>query len=77
MSFGAEYTLYELLFKNLDISDNAAYFMLQEKFPISGYNDILKELGCSNMILRGSSKFGNATARETLLLWNQIYKYSL
>ncbi|MFA5407232.1 MAG: serine hydrolase, partial [Bacilli bacterium] len=75
-SYGTEYTLDEILFNMLDISDNAAFYMMQDRFPRDGYNEMIKEIGCQDMLLLNSTRFGNVTAREVAMLWSEIYKYS-
>ncbi len=74
--FGTEYTLEQLIYLSLHISDNAAYIMLQERFPHAGYNEMLRNLGCKAMLFGKGFKFGSITSREVAIVWNEIMKYS-
>lgn len=74
--FGTEYTLKDIIYYTIHESDNAGFYMLHDRFPKAGYNEMLEELGLSKMKLTGSMKFGMITPREMLTIWNEIYNYS-
>ena len=74
--FGTEYSLNDIIYYTIHESDNAGFYMLHDRFPKSGYNEMLEELGLSKMKLTGSMKFGMITPKEMLTLWNEIYNYS-
>lgn len=73
---GTEYTLEQVLYHTINVSDNTGYYMLQDKFGISGYNDYLESIGCSKMKLTGGIRWGCIYPREAALVWNEIYNYS-
>lgn len=74
--YGTEFSLEYILNNTIHISDNVGYYMLQDRFGISGYNDFLDDIGCSRMKLTGSMKWGYVYPREVALIWNEIYNYS-
>jgi len=74
--FGTKFTLEDVVYRLLHISDNDAYMMLQERFPHAGYNEMLKKLGCKEMLFGKGYKFGFINAREVALVWNELIKYS-
>lgn len=73
---GTEYTLEQVLYHTINVSDNTGYYMLQDKFGISGYNDYLESIGCEKMKLTGGIRWGYIYPREAALIWNEIYNYS-
>jgi len=73
--YGSKFTVKELLIKMINRSDNVAFLMLQDHFGYEGYNEMIKQLGC-NTWLNGYTKWGNFTAEELAILWNEIYNFS-
>lgn len=73
--FYKKFTLDQILYYTIHESDNAGYYMLQDRFHIDGYNKMLSDLGCKNMFLNGI-KWGNVNARDMLVIWNEIDRYS-
>lgn len=74
--YGTRYTLESILFNVIHYSDNAGYYMIQDRFPISGYNKYLETIGCSRMKLPDSLKWGYVYPRELAKIWNEVYHYS-
>lgn len=74
--YGTMFSLEEIVYHTINVSDNTGYYMLQDRFGISGYNDYLEEVGCSNMKLTGGLRWGYIVPRESALIWNEIYNYS-
>ena len=74
--YGTKYSLEQVFHNTINISDNSGYYMLQDRFKISGYNEFLDSIGCSRMKLVGGIKWGYIYPREAALIWNEIYNYS-
>lgn len=72
--FGTNYSLEKILFETINCSDNIGYYMLQDRFPTSGYDAMLESFGCESMQLKGS-QWGKINPREMLKIWNHIYEY--
>lgn len=69
------YTIRELLYNTIYYSDNIGYGMLYDHFGVDGYNDMLESLGCNYLKLTPYSKWGFASPREMVLVWQEIYNY--
>lgn len=74
--FGTKFTLEEILYHTINVSDNTGYYILQDRFGITGYNEFLEKIGCSRMKLTGGLRWGYVIPREAALVWNEIYSYS-
>lgn len=74
--YGTEYTIDSVLYNTIHYSDNNGYYMLQDRFPIAGYNEFLTSIDCSRMKLEGGIRWGWVYAREAVKIWNEIYHYA-
>ncbi len=72
---GTSYSLNDLFYYTLHLSDNVAYYMIHDRFYNEGYNEFLKELGCTELYLNYGAKWGRIDARSMALVWQEIYKY--
>lgn len=70
-NYGDEYTISELIRLMLNVSDNTAYNMLLEKFPIVGMYDLIIPLGGQN----DYNQWGTATIVQRKNEWVAIINY--
>lgn len=75
-SAGTEYTIEELLFNTIHYSDNTSYSMIHNYLWDEGYNEMLKELGCKEFYLKKGHIWGQASARSSVIIWQDIYNFS-
>jgi len=73
---GKIYTIREILFNMIHESDNVAYYMLLDHFKKDGYNDMLDELGCTNLHLLNGRNWSETSPRDALIVWKSIYEFS-
>lgn len=76
-SFGTQYTIEQLVYYSLNDSDNIAHEMLHRNFGVSGYNEMLKNLGTKQLYLTAGNPWGFTSARSAALVWQEIYNFSL
>ena len=69
------YTIEELLYNVIYYSDNIAYAMLDERFGVEEYKEMLDEIGCEYLKVTKYSEWGFASPKEMALIWNEIYYY--
>ena len=75
--FGTKFTLREILYRTIHISDNCGYYMLVDRFGRDGYNEWLDSLGVKYLHLtRTTSNWTSVCARDLAIIWNEIYLYS-
>jgi len=73
---GQIYTVREILYNAIHESDNVAYYMLLDHFKKDGYNDMLDELGCTNLHLLNGRNWSEISPRDALIVWKTIYEWS-
>lgn len=75
-SFGTTFTLQEVLYRTIHISDNCGYYMLVDRFGRDGYNSWLDSLGVKYLhLLRSTSNWTSVSTRDLAIIWNEIYSY--
>lgn len=72
---GGMYSIQALLYNALHYSDNAAYKMLVDRFGRTGYNAMLKSLGCKNLTLADGKYWGTLSAHDLGIVWQEIYRF--
>lgn len=75
--FGTIYTVRDLVYYSLNDSDNIAHIMLHRNFGVSGYNNMLKNLGTKQLYLTASNPWGYTSPRSAALVWQEIYNFSI
>ncbi len=74
--YGSKFTIQYLIEQSLCISDNVAYKMLLDEFGKKPNNNLMEGYGCSSLVLPSSTKWAhNATSRDLLIVWSEVYKY--
>ena len=74
--FGTQFTLREVLYRTINISDNCGYYMLVDRFGRDGYNRWLDSLGVQYLhLLRPTSNWTSVCTRDLAIIWNEIYSY--
>ena len=61
---------------SLQESDNVAHNMLHKEFGVSGYNEMLKNLGTKYLYLTPNNIWSYTSCRSSALIWQEIYKFS-
>lgn len=69
------YTIRDILYNTIHYSDNIGYGMLYNHFGVEEYNLMIESLGCNYLKLTPYSKWGFASPREMVLVWQEIYNY--
>lgn len=69
------YTIRDILYNTIHYSDNIGYGMLYDYFGVEEYNLMVASLGCDYLKLTPYSKWGFASPREMVLVWQEIYNY--
>lgn len=72
MSYGTTFTVSYLLEVLLGISDNTAYNILLQEFPLQGFQTFLNSIGGQNL---RNLQYGNVTVMQRKNEWFQIYSY--
>lgn len=72
---GVSYSLKDLFYYTINYSDNVAYYMIHDRFYSNDYNTFLKDLGCDQLYLKNSARWGQINARSMAIIWQEIYKY--
>lgn len=67
-----DYTIAELISLMLSISDNIAYNMLLEKFPLDDYQDYLDEINGQNLY---ECRYGVASVEQRKNEWKKVLQY--
>lgn len=70
----SEFTLKEVIYYTLYVSDNDAYMMLLYYFGFDDFNDYVASLGSSTE-LNFSMLYGHATVENRAKEWKQIYSF--
>ncbi len=73
---GTDYTVEDLIKYSLQESDNIAHNMLHKEFGVSGYNEMLRNLGTKYLYLAPNNIWSFTSARSSALIWQEIYKFS-
>ena len=73
-AYGTKYSIKTLLHEALFISDNVAYEMLVDRFGHEYYNQMVTDLGCTGLKLRGLWSH-DVTVKDMVLLWQEIASY--
>ena len=73
---GTEYTIEQLVNYSLQESDNVAHNMLHKEFGVTGYNEMLKNLGTKYLYLTPNNIWSYTSCRSSALIWQEIYKFS-
>ena len=74
--FGTQFTLREVLYRTIHISDNCGYYMLVDRFGRDGYNRWLDSLGVQYLhLLRSTSNWTTVCTRDLAIIWNEIYSF--
>ena len=71
---GALWSLKNILYHTIDISDNTGYYMLRALGGCEGYREMLNSLGCTTP--NPYSAWANVTPHDLSVLWNEIYNFS-
>ncbi len=74
--FGTQFSLKTLMDYMVRISDNQAYLMIKSTLGRSGFENMMAQLGCTEIIPSGGN-WGYITAKEMASAWREIYYYSL
>lgn len=72
--YGAEVSVRELMELMLVESDNIAYYMLIDYFGYDGYNEMMKQFGCSHEIHEGS-RWSRMSSHDLGILWLETYRF--
>lgn len=73
-SFGTKFTIRDCMQYIFDYSDNCAYYMLQDRFGIDGYNKFIASLGCRTT-MNSWNRWGYVSAADSAKEWLQMYYY--
>ena len=71
---GTKWSLRDILFYTLNISDNTGYYMLRSKGGLYGYSEMLNNLGC--VTPNPWYAWSKVTPHDLSVLWNEIYNFS-
>lgn len=71
---GTLWSLKNILFQTLNISDNTGYYMLRAMGGCEGYREMLNSLGCTTP--DPYRAWANVTPHDLSVLWNEIYNFS-
>lgn len=74
---GTTYTVRDLVYYSLNDSDNIAHIMLHKNFGVSGYNQMLSNLGTSKLYLTASNPWTYTNCRSAALVWQEIYNFAI
>lgn len=75
MPRGTKLTLKEVLHYTLHVSDNQGYHMLVDRFKKDEFNSMLESIGCEDMALPTTKRFGDVNCRSFALVWQEILNY--
>lgn len=73
--YGTEFTINDILYYMIHISDNTAYYMIKDYCKYPGYNEMLEELGCQQW-MSDWVNWGMFTPHDLAVIWNEIYNFS-
>lgn len=72
-----KYTTRDLMTLTLDISDNMAKDLLQERYVNnSEFNNYLKSIGCNDSKIPAGRNWMYTNTEDLLTIWKEYYKYS-
>lgn len=71
---GTPWSLKDILFHTINISDNSGYYMLRAKGGVEGYGEMLKDLGCTT--IDPARPWSKVSPHDLAILWNEIYNFS-
>lgn len=72
--YGSVFSLEKIMEYTITESDNVGYYMLQDHFGYSVYNDFLKSLD-NKVTIDGSIRWGKTSAYDSMKNWIEIYNY--
>ena len=70
---GTLWSLRNILFETINISDNTGYYMLRAMGGCEGFGEMLNSLGCT---IDPYKAYANVTPHDLSVLWNEIYNFS-
>ena len=73
--YGTEFTIEDILYYMIHISDNTAYYMIKDYCKYPGYNEMIEELGCQKWMSNWVN-WGMFTPHDLAVIWNEIYNFS-
>lgn len=73
--FGTVFTMETIIDKTMGISDNVGYFMMVDYFGRDGYNEWIRELGCTSLQIHPTVWSLHAKAKDLAVIWREIYEY--
>lgn len=71
---GTKWSLRDILYHTIDISDNTGYYMLRYKGGTKEYKAMLDSLNCSTP--NPNDPWGYITPHDLSVIWNEIYNFS-
>lgn len=71
---GTKWSLRDILYHTINISDNTGYYMLRFKGGTSGYKLMLDDLGCTTP--SPTEAWAYITPHDLSVIWNEIYNFS-
>ena len=74
-AYGTEYSVKDLLYYMIHESDNSAYLMLLNKYGWDGFNQMLDDLGATELHLGNISRWGKLSCRSSAIIWQEIYRF--
>ena len=72
--YGTKYSINDLIYYCLSISDNVAYEMLTDYFGYDDYNAMVTELGCKSLKVYDLWA-SSVKATDYIKMWNAVYDY--
>lgn len=72
--FGTKYRAGDVIHEMINISDNAAYYMVHDYVGVSAYNQTMSKLGVTNQHW-GFTNWGYLTPQELGFIWEEIFGY--
>ena len=72
--FGTKFTIRTVLHDICAYSDNCGYYMLQDYFGYTGYNNYIASLGCATSV-SASRRWGVVSAADSTREWIEMYDY--
>ena len=75
--YGTLFTVRDLVYYSLTESDNVAHIMLHGTFGVTGYNNMLRNLGTQQLYLTASTPWTFTSARSAAIIWQDIYNFAL
>ncbi len=74
-AFGQEFTIEELIGFSLEYSDNAAYAMLRDRFPESGYIEFMRSIGVTHEDDLRATNQQQICCETSLIISREIYNF--